>query len=162
MLTAVYVSPLFNVKIFDYVLYYLFLCNWLFIALGIFYALKNDDSKVVMSFIIIIFIIVGLCLLNGTRLRQCNIIFSLIIGMYYTTSISYSKTFYQLISWVGLIYNTIALIYSPNYYMNWEASGQMTMNPNTIGLVNLFFAIVINSYIHLFFKSRRLKRCFRE
>lgn len=158
ILSAFYTSPLFNIELFDYVLYALFLFNWFFIILGLFYALKNDDVKVVLSLILIIVVIFMVCMLNGTSLRQCNVILTLIIGMYYTTSISYSKAFYQLISMVGLIYNTIALIYSSNYYMNWEDSGQMTMNPNTIGLVNLFFAIVINSYIHLFFKSRRLKK----
>lgn len=149
MLSAFYTSPLFNIGLFDYVLYVLFLFNWFFIIWGLFYALKNDDAKVVLSLALIIVVIFMVCMLNGTSLRQCNVILTLIIGMYYTTSISYSKAFYQLISIVGLIYNVLALIKSPNYFVNWEASGQATMNPNTIGIMNLFFAIIINSYIHL-------------
>ena len=160
MLSAFYTSPLFNIGLFDYVLYVLFLFNWFFIIWGLFYALKNDDAKVVLSLALIIVVIFMVCMLNGTSLRQCNVILTLIIGMYYTTSISYSKAFYQLISIVGLIYNVLALIKSPNYFVNWEASGQATMNPNTIGIMNLFFAIIINSYIHLFVPDRRKKYCY--
>ena len=122
ILSALYTSPLFNLKLLDYALYLLFLFNWCFILWGIFYAFKNDDVKVVISLMLIIVIIFMVCMLNGTSLRQCNVILTLIIGMYYTTGISYSKAFYQLISVVGLVYNLLALIKSPNYFVNWEAS----------------------------------------
>lgn len=160
ILSAFYTSPLFDVRMFDYVLYALFLFNWFFIALGLFYAFKNDDAKVVISLALIVVVIFMVCMLNGTSLRQCNVILTLIIGMYYTTSISYSKSFYQLISVVGIIYNLLALIKSHNYFLNWDASGQATMNPNTIGIMNLFFAIIINSYVHLFVSYRKKKYCY--
>lgn len=160
ILSAFYTSPLFDLKLLDYVLYLLFLFNWCFILWGIFYAFKNNNVKIVISLMLIIVIIFMVCMLNGTSLRQCNVILTLIIGMYYTTSISYSKAFYQLVSVVGLVYNLLALIKSPNYFVNWEASGQATMNPNTIGIMNLFFAIIVNSYIHLFVSDKRKKYCY--
>lgn len=160
ILSAFYTSPLFNISMFNYVLYALFLFNWFFILLGIFYAFKNDDGKVVISLVLIVVAIFMVCMLNGTSFRQCNVILTLIIGMYYTTSIAYSKSLYQLISMVGLVYNILALIKSPNYFVNWEASGQATMNPNTIGIMNLFFAIIVNSYIHLFVSDKRKKYCY--
>ena len=160
ILSAFYTSPLFDVRMFDYVLYALFLFDWFFIALGLFYAFKKDDAKVVISLALIVVVVFVICILNGTSLVQCNVILTLMIGMYYTTSISYSKSFYQLISVVGLIYNLLALIKSHNYFLNWEASGQATMNPNTIGIMNLFFAIIINSYVHLFVSYRKKKYCY--
>lgn len=160
ILSAFYTSPLFDVRMFDYVLYALFLFNWFFIALGLFYAFKKDDAKVVISLALIVVVVFVICILNGTSLVQCNVILTLMIGMYYTTSISYSKSFYQLISVVGLIYNLLALIKSHNYFLNWDASGQATMNPNTIGIMNLFFAIIINSYVHLFVSYRKKKYCY--
>lgn len=158
ILSALYTSPLFDMQFFDYVLYFLFLFNWCFIVLGLFYAYKNADIKVILSLVFIVMIIFIICMLNGTDLRQCNVILALIIGMYYTTSISYSKDFYRLIGLVGIIYNFVSLICSPDYFVDWGESSGTMMNPNTIGIMNLFFAIIVNSYIHLFVSNK--KKCY--
>lgn len=154
---SVYTLPISSIKIFNFSLTILFYFNVVFILLGMLHAYTLGDYK---SFFIIVFISAIafiICLFNGTHLQNLSIFLSLIIGMYYTTSISYSRDYYKIICIVGLIYNVISLIYCPNYFEQWENNAENMINPNTIGIMNLFYAIIVNSYIHLFYKQSSQK-----
>lgn len=157
ILSAIYTSPLFSLQRFNSVLYYLYYFNMIFIVFGFMTMIYKKDIKFLALSVCETVTLTIICLLNGTEVRQWIVILTLTIGMYYVTNITYVKSFFQILTFVGLAYNLVSFVISPGYYQQWYES-ESIMNPNTIGIMNLFYAVIINSYIHLYISSK-IKRC---
>lgn len=153
-LTLIYALPISNISLFNYALTILFYFNVVFILLGLLYAFLNRDYKNLIFMVICGVVAFIVCLINGTSIHNLCVLLTLIIGMYYTTSIGYSRDFYKILCLFGVFYNIVSFIYCSNYFERWANNSDTLMNPNTIGIMNLFYAIIVNSYIHLFYKNR--------
>lgn len=158
MLSAIYTLPTFSVALFQYALIAVFYFNIAIIFLGLYYTFINEDIKIFLASTAILAIGIVICLLNGTSIYNLASFLALVLGLYYTTSVSYSKDYYRILSIIGLGYNLFSFALSSFYYDTWMYNSDNMMNPNTIGIMNLVFAIIINSYIDLRFKKKSLRR----
>ena len=158
LMVAIYTLPTFSVELFVYALIGVSYLNIVIIVMGLYYTFKNEDLKVFLFSCAILACGIIICILNGTDIRNLNNYMALVLGLYYTTSLSYSKDFYKILSIVGVAYNLYSFILSPVYYDTWMTSSNNMMNPNTIGIMNLVFAIIVNSYINLTVKKRSVRK----
>lgn len=158
IIAAIYTLPTFNVKLFEYALIAVFYFNVVIIVMGIYQTFKNEDFKVFLLSCLILAGGIVICAINGTSIRNLSSYMALVLGLYYTTNIVYSKDFYKILFLVGLAYNLYSFLLSPVYYDAWMANPENMMNPNTIGIMNLLFVIIVNSYININVKRKGARR----
>ena len=152
IMAAVYTSPLCSMRIFNLVLVLMPYLNLFFIVLGIYYVFQYKDVTSLYVLTLITAVLFSISIINGTSKRHIIDFLSIIIGMYYTTSITYHRESYKILFVTGLFYNFVTLICSREYYLDWFTN-EATMNPNTIGIMTFFFAILVNSYVMLYWEE---------
>lgn len=153
-LASLYTLPVSNVKVFNLFATMLFYFNIVFILLGVLYVFQRRDWNSFFILVCTSVLAFVICIINGTSMHNLCVFITLIVGMYYTTYISYSNDYYKILCVVGLFYNMFSLLFCQNYCERWSIDEVSLMNPNTIGIMNLFYAIIVNSYIYLRFESQ--------
>lgn len=126
--------------------------NLIYIALGCIKILNKNSIKQALLFFVVIASLLAISFLNGSSMGSISALLTLLLGMYYTSNVSYTHDFLRIFADVGFVYNLIALVKCKSYYQNWDIS-QTGINPNLISVIVLFFTFIDIIYLQSFYKN---------
>ena len=139
-------NPLANDMIFRELSEFLYYGNLIFVVLGFYCILRNEDKEIVLRFALTCLILVTICLINKTSIGALSAFLTLIFGMKYCCNLDFDDDFLSIIANAGIVYIIISVMLCNSYYLNWF-SGSRIINPNTICSLIFVFTVFINLII---------------